>query len=125
MTDKLKKILVVEDDTFLNKAFVKKIANSGFDVVSVSNGMEAVGIAQKEMPDLILLDLMLPGRNGFDILADLKKDEKLKNTPVIIMSNLGQDEEVQRGLSMGASEYLVKTNIRLEDVVDKIRNYLK
>lgn len=125
MAEEFKKILVVEDDTFLNKAFVKKIASSGFSVVSVSNGIEAVGVAQKEMPDLILLDLMLPGRNGFDILADFKKDEKLKNTPVIIMSNLGQDEEVQRGLSMGASEYLVKTNIRLEDVVDKIRNYLK
>ena len=121
----MKKILVVEDDRFLNKVFVNKLSGSGFEVISLSDGLKALETASREMPDLILLDLMLPGKNGFDILTDFKKDEKLKNIPVIIMSNLGQEEETQRGLSMGAVEYFVKTDIKLDEMVERINEYLK
>lgn len=126
MSDEIKKkIAVVEDDQFLSKAFILKLNAAGFDAIAIRDGQDAFDTISREMPDLVLLDLMLPKRSGFDILADLKKDEKLKNIPVIIMSNLGQEEEVQRGLSLGASEYLVKTNIKLEEVVNKINTYLK
>ena len=79
-----KKIAVVEDDPFLSRAFLLKLNKSGFDTVSIKDGQEAVGIIGREVPDFILLDLMLPGKSGFEILADLKKDEKLKNIPVFI-----------------------------------------
>lgn len=119
-----KKIAVVEDDPFLSKAFFLKLSNAGFEVFSVKDGLEAIDIIKKELPDIILLDLMLPHRSGFEILADIKSDEKLKNIPVLILSNLGQEEEKERGLKMGAKEYLVKTDIKLEEVVKKINGYL-
>ncbi|KKP98288.1 MAG: PAS/PAC sensor hybrid histidine kinase [Parcubacteria group bacterium GW2011_GWD2_38_12] len=125
MSNIKKKIAVVEDDPFLNKAFLLKLGSAGFNTVSIKDGEEAMDIISKEMPDLILLDLMLPHRSGFEILADLKKDVKLKDIPVLILTNLGQEEERQRGLSMGAKEYLVKTDIKLEEVVEKINGYLK
>lgn len=125
MSNPKKKIAVVEDDPFLSKAFLLKLGNAGFDTFPVRDGEEAVGVIQKEKPDLILLDLMLPHKSGFEILTDLKKDEKLKDIPVLILTNLGQEEEKQRGLNMGANEYLVKTDIKLEEVVEKINRYLK
>lgn len=120
-----KKIAVVEDDPFLSKAFLLKLSNAGFEVVSIKDGQEAFDIIKKESPNLILLDLMLPRRSGFEILADIKADEKLKNIPVLILSNLGQEEEKEKGIKMGAKEYLVKTDIKLEEVVEKINGYLK
>lgn len=125
MSNPKKKIAVVEDDPFLSKAFLLKLGNSGFETFPVRDGEEAVDVIQKEKPDLILLDLMLPHKSGFEILADLKKDAKLKDIPVLILTNLGQEEEKQRGLIMGAKEYLVKTDIKLEEVVEKINGYLK
>lgn len=123
--EKKKKIAVVEDDQFLSKAFILKLNAAGFETIAIRDGQEAFSTISREMPDLILLDLMLPRRSGFDILADLKKDEKLKNITVLIMSNLGQEEEMQRGLNLGAKEYLVKTDIKLEEVVEKINRYLE
>lgn len=120
-----KKVAVVEDDVFLNKAFILKLSNSGFETISIRDGKEAFGIIKKEAPDIILLDLMLPGKSGFEILAELKKDENLKKVPVLILTNLGQEEEKQRGLNMGAAEYLVKTDIKLEEVVEKVNGYFK
>lgn len=120
-----KKIAVVEDDTFLSKAFLLKLGGSGFNAIAIRDGEEAMSVINKELPDLILLDLMLPHKSGFEILTELKKDEKLKNIPVLILSTLGQEEERQRGLSLGALEYLVKTDIKLEEVVEKINKYLK
>ncbi len=120
-----KKIIVVEDDPFLSKAFSLKLSNAGFDIVLVKDGQEALGVIAKEEPDMVLLDVMLPHKSGFDILTDLKKDEKLSKIPVIMLSTLGQEDEMKRGLSLGADEYLVKSNIKLEQVVEKINKYLK
>lgn len=120
-----KKIIVVEDDPFLGKAFSLKLNNAGFDVVLVKDGQEALGVITKEAPDIVLLDVMLPHKSGFDILIDLKKDEKLSKIPVIMLSTLGQEDEMKKGLSLGANEYLVKSNIKLEQVVEKINKYLK
>lgn len=121
----MKKILVVEDDPFLSKAFSLKLTNAGFEAILIKDGQEVMDGARKVLPDLILLDLMLPHRSGFEILTDLKQDAKLKDIPVLILTNLGQEEEKERGLKMGALEYLVKTDIKLEEVVEKINDYLK
>ena len=120
-----KKIVIVEDDPFLNRVLLSKLKKFDFDIIQIKDGNKVMDIISKEMPDLILLDLMLPHRSGFEILADLKKDVKLKDIPVLILTNLGQDEEKKRGLSLGALEYLVKTDIKLEEIVEKINNYLK
>ncbi|KKP98286.1 MAG: hypothetical protein US71_C0012G0007 [Parcubacteria group bacterium GW2011_GWD2_38_12] len=120
-----KKIVIVEDDPFLNRVLLSKLKKFDFDIIQIKDGNKVMDIISKEMPDLILLDLMLPQKSGFEILADLKKDVKLKDIPVLILTNLGQDEEKKRGLSLGALEYLVKTDIKLEEIVEKINNYLK
>lgn len=125
MDDTKKKIAVVEDDPFLSRAFLLKLSKSGFDTVSIKDGQEAIKVISQEVPDFILLDLMLPGKSGFEILTELKKDEKLKSIPVFILSNLGQEEERQRGLDLGAEEYFVKTDIKLEEVVEKINERLE
>ena len=120
-----KKIVIVEDDPFLNRVLLSKLKKFDFDIIQIKDGNKVMDIISKEMADLILLDLMLPQKSGFEILADLKKDVKLKDIPVLILTNLGQDEEKKRGLSLGALEYLVKTDIKLEEIVEKINNYLK
>lgn len=126
MTEEIKKkIIVVEDDPFLYKVFSVKLVSAGFEAVSVKDGLHVVDIVKKELPNLILLDVMLPHKSGFDILVELKQDEATKDIPVFIMSNLGQEAEMKRGLELGAKEYLVKTNIKLDDMVEKINNYLK
>lgn len=120
--EKKAKILVVEDDTTLNKIYQTKLGAMDYGVVSAYNGEEALVKAKSEMPDLILLDLMLPKKSGFDVLTEIKADEKIKEIPVIILSNLGQDEDVKRGLDMGAIDFLTKSNIKLADVVKKVQD---
>lgn len=122
--EKKAKILVVEDDTTLNKIYQTKLGAMDYEVVSAYNGEEALNKARSEMPDLILLDLMLPKKSGFDVLTEIKADEKIKEIPVIILSNLGQDEDVKKGMDMGAIDFLTKSNIKLADVVKKIQDIL-
>lgn len=122
--EKKVKILVIEDDITLNKIYQTKLGVMGYEVASAYNGEEAVAKAKSEMPDLILLDLMLPKKSGFDVLTEIKADENIKNIPVIILSNLGQEEDVKRGLEMGAIDFLTKSNIKLADVVKKIQDVL-
>ncbi len=118
------KVLVAEDDRFLIKAYAAKLKKEGFDVLLAVNGEEAVEKAKKEKPDVILLDLVMPKKDGFDALADIKSDPSLKNIPVVILSNLGQEEDIKRGKDLGAAGYLVKSNIAIADVVKKIKEVL-
>lgn len=122
--EKKVKILVIEDDITLNKIYQTKLGVMGYEVAPAYNGEEAVAKVKSEMPDLILLDLMLPKKSGFDVLTEIKADENIKNIPVIILSNLGQEEDVKRGLEMGAIDFLTKSNIKLADVVKKIQDVL-
>ena len=119
------KILVGEDDRFLAKAYNVKLIKAGFDVVLAANGEEVVAKALSEKPDLILLDLIMPKKDGFEALEEIKKLAPTKNIPVIILSNLGQIEDIQRGKELGASDYLVKSNISINDIVSKINQLLK
>lgn len=120
-----KKILFIEDESALQKAVTDALMQEGFDVRSAVTGEAGVVCAKKEMPDLILLDLVLPEKDGFAVLDDLKKDIATAQIPVIIMSNLEGSEDVQKALERGATTYLVKMNYRLEDVVEKIKQTLK
>ncbi len=116
-----KKILIIEDDQFLGDVLLKKIQNSGFDSLLVVDGKEGLLKIGEYMPDLILLDIMLPSMNGYEILEAKVKDEKIKNIPVIVISNSGQPVEISRVLSLGVKDYLVKAQFDPEEVIAKVR----
>lgn len=122
---KKNKILIVEDDRFLTKLLSLRLERNGFEVEASFDGEEALEKIKKQSPDLIVLDLILPKKDGFEVLEELKKINKGKKIPVLILSNLGQDLDVERGLKLGAVGYIVKTEIPLSQVIEKIKSYFK
>jgi len=121
---KVAKILMVEDDIFLRKLYKDQLIRAGFDFIEATNGIEGVNKTKSEKPDLILLDLMLPRKNGFDVLRDIKGSEDTKDIPVIVLSSLGHEADIKEALNLGAQDYLVKTEIRLSEVLIKIKGML-
>ena len=119
------KILLIEDDQFLSKILLVKLKRAGFDVFLAIDGEEGIKKAKETKPDLILLDLILPKINGFAVLSEIKKTPVLKKVPVVILSNLGQESDVEKGLRMGAEDYLIKTNLSLSEIVEKVKKHLK
>ncbi len=124
MENKQIKIMVVEDDKFLLKAYEIKFKQSNINVILARDGATGLFLAEKELPSLIILDLMLPKMNGFEVLEKLKSSGVLKNIPVIAVSNLGQKKDMERALELGAKEYLIKTNYSLDEIIEKIKKYL-
>jgi DNA-binding response OmpR family regulator len=124
MNKKKKKILMIEDDRFLRKVYKDKLKREGFEFSEATTGEEGLNKAIFEKPDLILLDLILPRKSGFDLLIELKKNPETEKIPVIVLSNLGQESDIKKGLSLGASDYLVKTEISLSEVVEKIKEQI-
>ena len=121
-------VLVVEDDTFVNKAYQTKFAFEEIPAQFAQDGERALAIlreAGSKLPSVVLLDLMMPGMNGFEVLEQMKKNAKWKSIPVIILSNLGQEEDKERGLALGAEEYLVKADTKIADIVKKVNVYRK
>jgi len=119
------KILIIEDDQRINKVYTAKLSIEGIEVSTALDGEEGLRRIYNEKPDLILLDLMLPKKSGFEILKEIKKDEKIKDIPVLILSNLAQEKEIEEGLALGAQDYLVKTNYSIQQVMEKIKKALK
>ncbi len=118
-------VLVVEDDPFYSKIYKTKLAKEKIESQIVGNGNEAMKAAQILRPKLILLDLIMPGKDGFETLAELKADPNLKDVPVIVLSNLSQEEDIKRIMDLGAVEYLVKANVPIQDVIDRVKqNYI-
>jgi len=120
-----KKILMIEDDIFLRRVYRDQFIRVGFEFIEATNGVEGLNKINSENPDLILLDLMLPRKNGFDVLREIQEDKKTKRIPVIILSNLGQELDIKEGLALGAKDYLIKTEMRISEVVDKVKKHLK
>ncbi len=121
---KKNKILLAEDDKFIYRAYKDGLERAGFEVVVTSGGRETLKKIRSEKPDLVLLDLIMPGKSGFEVLEELKMDDELKNVPVVILSNLGQDSDVERGKDLGAVDYLIKTNFSMKEVIEKVKFYL-
>ena len=121
----MKKILLVEDDPFLIDIYTTKLKDSGFDVKVAADGDEALGTVKEEKPALVVLDVVLPHIDGWEILSQLKSDKELKKIKVIILSNLGQKEEVEKGLKLGATKYLIKAHYTPSQVVEEIKKVLK
>lgn len=125
MPNRHAKILVVEDETFLVKIYTAKLKKEGYEVVIANDGQEAVTLAEQVKPDLILLDLILPRMNGFEALELMRASPANRTTPVIVLSNLGQEEDIKRAEALGADSYLVKANYSIQDVMAKIRETIE
>ncbi len=119
------KILLVEDDPFLLNMYATKFELENFKVIVAEDGEKGVKLAMKESPDIILLDIILPKMNGFEVLKKLKDDKELSKIPVILLTNLSQKNEIEQGLAMGAKDYLIKAHFMPSEVVDKIKEVLK
>ncbi len=124
MPEKKQNILVVEDDKFLIKAYNIKFTRAGFNVITATDGAIGLELAKSELPELILLDLMLPKIDGFEFLKRMAVDESLKAIPVIILSNLGQQTDKERALALGAKEYLIKADYSLDEIIEKVNTYI-
>ena len=118
------KILFVDDDNFLRKVYEAELKEKNFDVVLAQDGEEGLEKAQLEDPDLVILDMIMPKKSGFEVLTELQRNPKTRNIPVIILSNLGQEDDKKKGVDLGAVDYLIKDNITLGILVDKINQYL-
>lgn len=119
------KILFVEDESSLQKTFSDMLSGEGYEIISALDGETGLRMAKEMVPDLILLDLVLPKKHGFEVLKELKEDEKTKNLPVIILTNLGQAEDVEQALSLGATTYLVKSNYTLSEVLEMVEKAME
>lgn len=118
------KILIIEDDRFLIKLYSDKLSREGFEVRAAISGEEALHKISAEKPELILLDLVLPQKSGFEILSELKLSSRTKDIPVIILTNLGQETDIKKGLGLGAAAYLVKTEFSINELSALVKEHL-
>jgi DNA-binding response OmpR family regulator len=125
MSSKKIKVLIVEDDPFLLKMYAEKFEFENFAVYMAEDGKKGIRIATKEKPDIILLDIILPEISGFDVLHELKSKNETKNIPVILLTNLSQRDDINKGLALGANDYLIKAHFMPSEVVDKVKALLK
>ena len=124
MTESGGKIVLVEDDSLMSGVLATHLVSEGFKVILVIDGVKAFERIQTEQPNIVLLDIILPGVGGFDVLQKLKQNESTKSIPVLILSNLGSKEDIQHGLDLGAAGYLVKANSMVEEITKEIREIL-
>lgn len=120
----MKKILIAEDDRFLATAYKIKLTKAGYEVRIAVDGVEALKALAEYVPDLIILDLIMPVKDGFAVLEELKKNDAWKKIPVIVASNLGQKEDMEKATNMGASDFVVKSDLSLENLITKIKKIL-
>lgn len=116
-----KNILIIEDDAFLRDLIQKKLSSAEFITSEAIDGESGIKKIKEENPDLILLDLLLPNIDGFEVLEKIKKDPAISNIPVIILSNLGQKEDIEKGMALGAVDYLIKAQFTPDEIIIKVR----
>ena len=118
-------VFVVEDDAFLIKVYEVKLRKAGAEVWVATDGTEAMTFLDRTPPTIVILDLMLSGASGFDVLQAIRKNEQWKKVPVFILTNLGQPQDMERGKELGATEYIIKTTIKIDDLIAKIKKYFQ
>ncbi len=121
----MKKIIIIEDEEILLGLLKKKLIQEGYQVISAQDGQDGLNKIRTEAPDLILLDIVMPKKGGFEVMEELNQDDKLNNIPVIVISNSGQPIELDRIKKLGAVDWLIKTNFNPQEVVDKVKKYLE
>jgi len=120
----MKKILVIEDDKYLRDLIVEKLKKENFEILEAVDGEVGWKMTNNHHPDLVILDIILPLLNGFDYLEMLRKKPDVAQTQVIILSNLGQPDDIERGKNLGVKDYLVKAHFTPKDLVEKVKQYL-
>ncbi len=118
------KILIIEDDKFLRDLCQRKLEKEGFQVITAIDGGEGLKKMKEEKPSLVLLDIILPGLDGFEVLKRIQKDPSLVKIPVVLLSNLGQEEDVKKGTELGAKGYLIKAHFTPGEIIEKIKKIL-
>ncbi len=119
------KVLIIEDDKFLSKIYSTKLEKEGIDADFALDGAEGLEKIASGKPKLVLLDLIMPKVDGFEVLETMKKDPKMKKIPVIVLSNLGQGSDVERAKKLGAKDYIIKSDTSIQEVLKKIKAHLK
>ena len=117
------KIVLIEDDEILAKVVYEELSEADFDVLQAFDGQEGLELARSKKPDLVLLDLILPKKNGFEVLEELKKSPVTHNIPVIVLTMLGRDDDIKKGLRLGANDYIVKSQHAVGEIVEKVKNF--
>ncbi|MBU1166997.1 response regulator [Patescibacteria group bacterium] len=115
------KVLVIDDDKFVQKVYQVKLEEAGYEVIQAFDGQEGEEKISKEKPDFILLDMIMPKKNGFELLEDIKTDAKLKKVPVVVISNLKQDSDIEKAKNLGANEYMPKDQFSPVQIIEKIK----
>lgn len=116
---------MVEDDKFFIKMFKNKLKKEGFNVMVALNGKEALSKITEKIPDVILLDLIMPVKDGFEFLKEIKAKEKFKQVPVIVLSVLGQPADIEKATTLGAADYIVKGDFRVSEVIERVKEQVK
>jgi len=120
----MKKILIIEDEEILMNLLQRKLIQEGYDVSIARDGDDGLKSMRKRLPDLILLDILMPRVGGIEVMEEMQKDDSLKNIPVVIISNSGQPVEIDRAQQLGARDWLIKTEFDPQEVVDKIKKQI-
>ena len=120
-----KTVLVIEDDLFLSNLLKTRLERAGINVLRAGDGEEAVNVLSTAKPDLVMLDIIIPKKSGFEVLEGMREDPSQKDIPVIIVSNLGQEGDIQRGKSLGVIAYFIKAQISIDDILSKVKGYLE
>ena len=124
MDEKKKYIIVAEDDKFYANIYKLKLTKEGFDVDVVGDGAQAIDLIKKRTPDLLLLDLIMPVKDGFETLKEVRASNQFGKLKIIILSSLGQEEDAKKAKELGADDYFIKTNVTIEEVMNLIKKHL-
>ena len=119
-----KKILIIEDEEIMYSLLERKLSQEGYTVKVAKDGEEGLEEIRKEKPDLVLLDIIMPKKGGFEVMEDIQKDKNLKDVPVIVISNSGQPVELDKAKELGAKDWLIKTEFDPEEVIEKVKNQI-
>jgi len=119
------KILLIEDDKLLRSLLVKKLTSAGYEMMAACDGQEGLELMKSNLPQLILLDIIMPRKSGFEVIKEMKKDENLKDIPIIIVSNSGQPVEISKAKELGVKDWIIKTEFSTQDVLDKVKKIEK
>jgi len=118
-------ILIIEDDDFFRDLLHKKLKSEGFEIIEAADGQKGIDTLKEKKPDVVLLDLLLPTIDGFEVLSQARANSDTAKIPVIILSNLGQQEDIEKALKLGANDYLIKSQFDMAQVIDKIKTLLE
>ncbi len=125
MAEDKKKILIIEDDVFIRDIYQVKFFQEGFEVETAENGIDALKKLEEFVPDMILLDIIMPYMDGMEVLKRIKESDALKNIPIIMLTNISEKEKVDEGMEQGATDYLIKSHFTPSEVVHKVKTLLK